>query len=114
MSMPSFRSRDDPRCSLKTGGGVKEDRSSPHPASPRPAKITDSELPVEMPTEKEYDPESPIVDSNLSSSPVLNSPTEQHSSPAQHPYPDPTTIVTLREWLMEVSGSSTSRSRLPW
>ena len=43
MSMPSFRSRDDPRCSLKTGGGVKEDRSSPHPASQLPAKIVRSQ-----------------------------------------------------------------------
>ena len=43
MSMPSFCSRDDPRCSLKTGVGVKEDRSSPHLASPPPAKIARSQ-----------------------------------------------------------------------
>ena len=74
----------------------EQDRSSPHP-SPPPAKIArscpDSILPPgERSPEKEYDPESPISDINLSSSPVLHSPAK-HSSPAPYSSPVPSSFL---------------------
>ena len=74
MTEPSFHARD-PRCSKAT---TQPQQSALKSSMARscPASI----LPDQKFTEKEYDPESPISDINLSSSPVLHSPAP-HSSP---------------------------------
>ena len=95
MSEPRFRARD-PRCSrfsssLKTGSSSeqvatdKELKSSPaSPSPPLPAKR--ARLSSDKMPEKEYDPESPMSDIILSSSPaLLHSPAKQ-TSPVQRSY----------------------------